>query len=90
MEVTNRKIDSLAWDSGAKFIFVVRDENQDSGVLSCFFPVLKNDESVTLGNVVDLRLIKNTSSCVILDIFSELFTAKDPISFAYLTNTKEF
>jgi hypothetical protein len=66
-EASNRKISSLVWDSGAKFIFVVRDENQDSGVLACFFAILKSDESVTLSDQIDFRLIKSTANCVVGD-----------------------
>jgi hypothetical protein len=57
------------WDPGAKFIFVLRDENQDSGVLACFFAILKNDESVALSDQVDFRLIKNTFNCVLQQLF---------------------
>ena len=79
MEVSNRKICSLTWDPGAKFIFVVRDENQDSGVLACFFPILKSDDSVTLSDMVDCRLIKNSSSCRVLHCEgSERFCLLDP------------
>jgi hypothetical protein len=41
METSNRKITSITWDPGAKFIFIIRDENQDSGVLICLFSVAK-------------------------------------------------
>jgi WD40 repeat protein len=65
MEASNRKVCSLLWDPGAKFILAVRDEHQDCGVLACFFGILKSDESVTLSDSVDLRLLKNTSNCVV-------------------------
>lgn len=65
MEASNRKVTSLLWDPGAKFIFVIRDENQDSGVLACFFAILKSEESVALSDQIDFRLVKCSPNCVI-------------------------
>lgn len=38
-EVSNRKVQLIHWDSGAKFLLVVRDEGLENCYLACFYSV---------------------------------------------------
>jgi hypothetical protein len=52
----------LIWDTGAKFIFVVRDEGLESGILLCLFCVNKGEETLELSPYIDTRMVKGGSS----------------------------
>lgn len=41
-EVSNRKVVDIQWDSGAKFLFVLIDDQNEGCVLLSFYSVSKN------------------------------------------------
>jgi WD40 repeat protein len=57
-EVSNRKIVSLEWDAGAKFILALVDDQNDGCILVSLYSALKVDSHMKLLPASELRYIK--------------------------------
>ena len=50
----------MHWDSGAKFLLIVRDEGLENCYLACFYSVSNRVElPIMLADSIDFRMIRN-------------------------------